>query len=184
VRDVLSRPQLVVMGRVTYQALSAISMQATDEISSRMGDLPKVVVSNTLDEPLAWRNTRIVRGDLAAGVGTLKRESEVPLRTIGSLALVSSMLKLGLVDMLRLTIFPLILGPDGREPFSAGYPRAGLDLADVRTLDSRLVMVEYRILETGRHADHNAGHHGPRGRRHWPGLHGHDALLRHGDTAG
>jgi dihydrofolate reductase len=61
VRDVLSRPQLMVMGRVTYQALSAISMQATDEISSRMGDLPKAVVSNTLAEPLAWRNTRVVR---------------------------------------------------------------------------------------------------------------------------
>jgi dihydrofolate reductase len=184
VRDVLSRPQLVVMGRVTYLAMSAISMPATDEISSRMGDLPKAVVSNTLAEPLAWRNTRIVRGDLAAGIGALKRESDVPLRTIGSLALVSSMLKLGLVDVLRLTIFPLTLGPDGREPFSAGYPRAGLDLADVRMLDSRLVMLEYRILETGRHADHEAGQHGPGDRRHRPGLHGHDALLRHGDTAG
>jgi dihydrofolate reductase len=144
VRDVLSRPQLVVMGRVTYQALSAISLAATDEISTRMSDLPKAVVSNTLPEPLAWRNSRVVRGDVADGIRALKRDSAVPLRTIGSMALVNSLMKLGLVDLLRITIFPLTLGPDGREPIYAGYRRAGLELADVRVLDSRLVMLEYR----------------------------------------
>jgi len=58
VSDALGQPQLVVMGRVTYQALAAISSPATDEVSTRMTELPKVVVSNTLAEPLAWANTR------------------------------------------------------------------------------------------------------------------------------
>ena len=144
VRDVLNRPHLILMGRVTYEALAAISMSAADEIASRMNALPKAVVSNTLAEPLAWPNTRLVRGDLGTGIRALKRESDVPLRTIGSLKLVGSLIRLGLVDLLRLTIFPLALGADGREPIFAGWPSAEFELAGVRTLDARLVRLEYR----------------------------------------
>lgn len=144
VRDTLARPQLVVMGRVTYEAMAAMSMAATDEVSVRMGELPKAVVSRTLAEPLAWPNTRLVGGDLDAGIRALKADSPDPLRTIGSMALVNAMMKLGLVDLLRITIFPLTLGPDGREPIYAGYARAGYDLVEARVLDSRLVMLEYR----------------------------------------
>ena len=144
VRDALSMPQLVVMGRVTYEAMSAISMRAADEVGARMSDLPKAVVSNTLAEPLAWPNTRLVRGELSASIRALKRESDVPLRTIGSVTLVNSLMRLGLVDLFRVMIFPLTLGADGREPIYAGYARAGLELANVQVLDSRLVVLEYR----------------------------------------
>jgi dihydrofolate reductase len=61
----LDQPQLIVMGRVTYEAMAELSSSATDEVSTRMNELPKVVLSNTLQEPLAWGNTRLVRGDLA-----------------------------------------------------------------------------------------------------------------------
>jgi riboflavin biosynthesis pyrimidine reductase len=57
---------------------------------------------------------------------------------------VKSLLHLGLVDRLRITIFPLLLGDAGREPIYVGYPRASLELIDTKVLDSRLVMVEYR----------------------------------------
>jgi dihydrofolate reductase len=144
VREVLDQPQLVVMGRATYQAMAAISMPATDAISVRMNELPKAVVSNSLAEPLEWPNTRLVRGDLGTAVTALKLESPEPLRTIGSMALVSSMIRAGLVDLLRVTIFPLTLGTDGREPAYARFPRAGFELASSKVLDSRLVMLEYR----------------------------------------
>jgi dihydrofolate reductase len=144
VSDALGQPHLVVMGRVTYQALAAISSSATDEASTRMNDLPKAVVSNTLAEPLAWANTRLIRGDLGEQIGTLKRHSPVPLRSIGSITLVGGMMRLGLVDRLRVAVFPLILGDAGREPAFAGHRRAGLDLVSARVLDSRLVMLEYR----------------------------------------
>jgi len=144
VRDVLAEPQVIVMGRVTYQAMAAISSQAADDVSAAMNMMPKVVVSNSLAEPLEWFNTRLVRGDLSAAIAVLKRESSDPLRTIGSLRLVSSLIRLGLVDMLRVTIFPLTLGGDGREPAFAAFPRAGFDLAGSRVLDSRLVMLDYR----------------------------------------
>ncbi|MBE3014920.1 dihydrofolate reductase family protein [Microbispora sp. NEAU-D428] len=144
IREATEQPQLMLMGRVTYEALAAISSTATDEASTRMNDLPKAVYSNTLREPLAWRNTRLVRGDLAERVRALKRESDVPLRSIGSLTLVGSLVELGLVDRLRVMVFPLTLGGDGREPAYAGYPRTGLELAGTRVIDSRIVLLEYR----------------------------------------
>jgi len=53
-------------------------------------------------------------------------------------------MRLGLVDLLRVTVFPLTLGPDGREPIYAGYPRASLELTGTRVLDGRVVMLDYR----------------------------------------
>lgn len=144
VSDALGQPQLVVMGRITYQALAAISSPATDEVGMRMSELDKAVVSNTLAEPLAWANTRLIRGELGQAIGDLKRQSAVPLRSIGSLTLVRDMLRLGLVDRLRVAIFPLILGDAGREPAFAGHQRAGLELAGTTVLDSRVVLLEYR----------------------------------------
>jgi dihydrofolate reductase len=143
VRTELDRPQVIVMGRVTYQALSPMAATA-DEASARTNDLPKVVYSNTLQEPLTWSNTRLLRGDLAEAIGSLKRQPGDPLRSMGSLTLVRSMMELGLVDRLRLVVFPLILGDAGREPFLAGYPKTSLELTETRVLDSRLVVMEYR----------------------------------------
>jgi dihydrofolate reductase len=144
VGEVLQQPQLLLMGRVTYEVLSHISASATDEASTRMSDLPKAVVSNTLSEPLAWTNTSLVRGELSSAVQALKRHSADPIRSIGSLSLVRSMLELGLVDRLRIMIFPLTLGDAGREFAYAGHPRAGLELVAATVLDRRLVLLEYR----------------------------------------
>jgi dihydrofolate reductase len=144
VRTALDQPQVLVMGRVTYEALAGFSASATDEVSVKMSDLPKLVFSSTLQEPLAWRNTTLVKGDLAEEVCSLKQQAEDPLRSIGSLALVRNMMQLGLIDRLRLMIFPLILGSDGREPIFADYSRTGLELIDSKVLDSRLILLEYR----------------------------------------
>jgi dihydrofolate reductase len=118
VREHLEQPQVIVMGRVTYEEMAKL----------RRG------------RP----TTRLLRGDLAEQVRALKRQSADPLRSIGSLTLVRSLLHLGLVDRLRLTIFPLLLGDAGREPFYPGHPRSSLELIGTRVLDSRVVMLEYR----------------------------------------
>jgi dihydrofolate reductase len=140
----LSQPHLDVMGRVTYDALAAVSAASADPVSTRMTAQAKAVVSNTLREPLTWPNTRLIDGDVGAAITSLKRESDVPLRTVGSLTLVRSLFGLKLVDRLRLAVFPLVLGPDGREPAFAGYQRMGLDLVASTVLDGRTVLLEYR----------------------------------------
>jgi dihydrofolate reductase len=136
----LGQPHLDVMGRVTYEALAAVAAGSDDPMTTQ----PKVVVSSTLREPLTWANTRLISGDAGPAIGSLKRESEVPLRTVGSLTLVRSLFGLGLVDRLRLAVFPLVLGPDGREPAFGGYQRMGLDLVASTVLDGRIVLLEYR----------------------------------------
>lgn len=149
VGDHLNQPQIIIMGRVTYQALAGLSASANDEASVRMSSLPKLVFSSTLEEPLVWRNTRLVRGDIAEEITTLKSENGDPLRSFGSLTLVKRMMQLGLVDRLRLMVFPLTLGDIGREPIYAGYPQTGLELIHTQVLDSRLVLLEYRPVPGG-----------------------------------
>ncbi len=65
VREHLAPPQLIILGRVTYEALAQFAPSATDEISVRMNALPKLVFSNSLADPLAWKNTRLVKRPIA-----------------------------------------------------------------------------------------------------------------------
>jgi hypothetical protein len=62
VREHLDERQVILMGRVTYEALARFAVSATDEVSARMRALPKLVYSNTLREPLAWNNTQLIKG--------------------------------------------------------------------------------------------------------------------------
>ncbi len=144
ISDHLSQPQVIIMGRVTYEMLAGFSASATDENSVRTSHLPKLVFSRTLKEPLAWKNTRLLRGTVADEINALKQQPGDPLRSFGSLSLVKSMIQLGLVDRLRLMVFPLILGTAGREPIFVGYPQGGLELINTKVLDSRLILLEYR----------------------------------------
>jgi len=144
VRRHLAQPQVILMGRVTYQALAQFSATADDEVSLRMSELPKLVASSTLKEPLPWKNTRLLTGDAADGIALLKCQPGDPLRSIGSLSLIKNLFQRGLVDRLRLMVFPLILGAAGREPVFEAYPLAHLELVETKILDSRLLLLEYR----------------------------------------
>ena len=140
----LQHPQLLIMGRITYEALAQFSPAATDETSRRMNELPKLVFSSKLKEPLTWKNTRLLQGSLADEIKKLKKQPGDPLRSIGSVRLVRSLIQLRLVDRLRLMFFPVILGDAGREPIFASYSRTALQLLATKVLDSRLVCLEYQ----------------------------------------
>ena len=133
----LAAPQLVIMGRRTYEALAGYP----DE--SGMTKLDTVVFSRTLQQA-AWPSTRICGEDLVDGIRKMKAGSAVPLRTIGSVSMARQLLGAGLVDRLRLMIFPLIAGDAGRDPFFAGMASADLELAGHRVLDGRVLLLEYR----------------------------------------
>ena len=143
VREHLDERQVILMGRVTYEALARFAVSATDEVSVRMSTLPKLVCSNTLYEPLAWNNTRLIKGNVGDAITALKQQDGDPLRCIGSIRLVKSLVQLGLIDRLRLMVFPLILGETGKEPIYADYPRVPLELVGTKVLDSRLIVLEY-----------------------------------------
>lgn len=140
----LAVPQVLMMGRVTYEMMSAIVRDQPVEGVDRMNELPKVVFSGTLEEPLEWNNSRVVGGDLVEEVRSLKSEGDAPLVTMGSLSVVKNLMRAGLVDRLRLLVFPQVLGETGREPLFAGLPDIDLELISTGVLDGRVVTLEYR----------------------------------------
>jgi dihydrofolate reductase len=139
----LAEPQILIMGRVTYEALAEFAPRAGDPISMRMTELPKVVFSSGLQEPLTWKNARLSRAPAADEIRALKSQQGERLRSLGSIRLVNSLMGLGLVDRLRLMVFPLVLGSEGREPVFAALARTPLKLVATQTLDARLVLLEY-----------------------------------------
>jgi dihydrofolate reductase len=140
----LAQPQMIVMGRVTYEAFAQFAASATDEVSTRMRETPKVVFSSTLKQPLIWKNTRLNSGIAVEEIAALKQQDGDPLRSFGSIHLVRSMFKAGLIDRLRLMVFPVILGDRGREPIYADLSQAALELIQTTVLDDRVVLLEYR----------------------------------------
>jgi dihydrofolate reductase len=143
----LDRPQLVVLGRRTYEALAGLPEEARDDSWQRMTELSKVVFSATL-ATASWPNTRVCRDDLVTEIGRLKGAGDVPLRTMGSLSVARQLVDAGLVDRLRLMTFPLLAGTSGREALFADVTPADLELTDHQVLDGRVLLIEYR--PTGR----------------------------------
>lgn len=143
VLDELAKPQRLVLGRTTYELLWEPAQRSTDEPSRRMNELPKRVFSTTLEEPLARSNATLATSSLRDEIQGLKQQPGDPMRMIGSLSLVKSLLQLGLVDRLRLVVFPLVLGNTGREPLFARLPDIHLELLESTVLDARLLVLEY-----------------------------------------
>jgi dihydrofolate reductase len=138
------------MGAKTYRVMSSFAAgetpPGTDEEAS-VGELTrasKVVFSASLEEPLTWANTVLVRGDAAEAVRGMKEEGSGVLSTIGSLSLCRSLLRAGLVDRFRVVMFPVITGATGSERIYDGYPDVALEMIGSRTFDASIQLVEYR----------------------------------------
>ena len=132
----------ILMGATTYRLMSGMAEEEPEAIA-QLGEMPKIVFSSTLSPPLGWANSDLVSGDAVAAVRDLKQRHPLPMRTLGSLALGRSLLAAGLVDRLRLVVFPVINGATGRERLFDGYPDVRLDLLEARTFDGRLQLLDY-----------------------------------------
>jgi dihydrofolate reductase len=103
-----------------------------------------VVFSASLEEPLTWANSTLVRDDAVETVRAMKEGGSGLLSTIGSISLCRSLLQAELVDRFRVVMFPVITGATGSERIYDGYPDVALDMIDSRTFDRRIQLVEYR----------------------------------------
>ena len=138
------RDYTVLMGATTYRLMSGFAAMSDDDSLGQLTGMSKVVFSSTLEEPLAWANTRLVTTDPVETVRALKARDDTPgLRTLGSLTLCRSLLEAGLVDRFRVVAFPVITGSTGRERIYDGYPDVGLEMVGSRTFDGRLQLLEY-----------------------------------------
>ena len=132
----------VLMGATTYRLMSGMADEEPEAIAA-LGKMPKVVFSSSLTAPLDWANSELVAGDAAEAVRMMKQDGPLPLRTLGSLSLGRSLLVAGLVDRLRLVVFPVINGATGRDRLFDGYPDVRLELVESRTFDGRLQLLDY-----------------------------------------
>jgi dihydrofolate reductase len=142
--------QRMVFGANTYRAHMQMLASGVEESEmgdpwvARMRNLPAFVVSSTLEEPLDWPDATVVRGDAVDLVARLKEESEVPLRSHGSLSLNRALMAAGLVDRVQVTLFPVINGQTGEDPIFRGAPDFDLELIESRTLDGHTQELIYR----------------------------------------
>jgi dihydrofolate reductase len=102
------------------------------------------MVSSTLEGPLDWEDATVVSGDAVDVVARLKEESEVPLRSHGSLSMNRALMAAGLVDRVQVTIFPVITGLNGSDAIFQGAADFDLELVESRTLDSNIQELTYR----------------------------------------
>jgi dihydrofolate reductase len=115
-----------------------------DPVNATMRSMPTTVVSTTLQGPLDWPDVTLESADAVDVVARLKRESEMPLRSHGSLSLNRSLMAAGLVDRIQLTVFPVISGQTGIDPVFAGAADFDLELIESRTLDGHTQELIYR----------------------------------------
>jgi dihydrofolate reductase len=141
--------QRMVFGANTYRAFAQMLASGVDDALhdpwvARMRRLPATVVSTTLEEPLDWPDATVVHGDALDVIARLKRESDVPLRSHGSLSMNRALMAAGLVDRVQVTIFPVITGQTGDDPIFQGAADFDLELIESRILDDHIQELVYR----------------------------------------
>ena len=142
--------QRMVFGANTYRAFAQMLASSTEESDvrdpwvTRMVNLPAIVVSTTLEEPIDWPDATVANGDAVDVVARLKEESDVPLRSHGSLSMNRALMAAGLVDRVQVTLFPVITGENGSDAIFEGAADFDLELIESRTLDGDILELTYR----------------------------------------
>ena len=133
----------LLLGRRTYEIFANYWPRAPEEIpfTSLLNRVAKYVASRSLTGPLAWRGSTLLTGDLAESITAVKeRHDEV--HVIGSLDLVQSLLRFGLVDRLDLWLYPLVLG-SGKQVFGGGTVPTALRLTESVTYPNGTLQLTY-----------------------------------------
>jgi dihydrofolate reductase len=141
--DQLREVGTVLYGRATYEGMADYWSKATGQTAEMMNAVPKIVFSRTL-KAADWNNTRLVSGDAADEVATLKKGTGKDLFVFGSAKLSDSLLRRGLFDELRICMAPVVLR-NGTPLFKAGGPRQDMTLLESRALKSGGVILRYGI---------------------------------------
>jgi dihydrofolate reductase len=140
----------LVLGATTFRELVGLlgpehgEVADVDPVNERIRSLPTIVVSSTLQGPFDWPDATVTGGEAVDVVTRLKAESDVPLRSHGSLSLNRALMAAGLVDRLQLTVFPVITGTTGTAPVFEDAADFDLELLESRTLDGRTQELTYR----------------------------------------
>jgi dihydrofolate reductase len=108
-----------------------------------MNNTPKFVVSKTLEEPLEWTNSTLIKGDVAEEISRLKQQPGKDISITGSPTLVRSLLQGDLLDELRLMVHPIVVG-SGKRLFEDGSDQKALELVDSKTFGTGVLYLTYQ----------------------------------------
>ena len=142
--DELFQAGAILLGRVTYEIFAAFWPTAPkdDGFADRMNDIPKYVVSKTL-ETASWRNTQIIGDDPAEAITDLKRAPGGDIFLYGSGELLNSLIARDVIDEYRIMVFPVLLG-SGKRLFKDASDTSHLGLVETRTFESGVILLTYR----------------------------------------
>ena len=129
----------LLLGRRTYEGFAAAWPEREGEFADKFNEMPKYVVSSTLDDP-PWTNTTVLSGDPAEAVSKLKGEADGEIVVHGSAQLVEALVEAGLVDEIRLMVFPVVLGT-GKRLFGETSDAKKLRLTRSQAVGSDGVMI-------------------------------------------
>lgn len=136
----------LLLGRRTYDLFAAFWPNQPDDFAGTMNGIPKFVASRTLEEPLKWENSTLLKGDAAKAVATLKEQSGGNLLVIGSGDFAQTLMQNGLVDEYQLMVHPVVLG-SGARLFREETPRIALRLTDSKTTGTGALILTYQPAE-------------------------------------
>ena len=140
--DELSASDALLLGRVTYEGFVAAWPHMTEqagEYADMMNGYPKYVVSKTLEEPLEWNNSTLIKGNVAEEVSRLKRQPGKDILIFVSGDLVNTLMRHDLIDEYRLMLFPVAVG-SGKRLFRDGSDTKALRLVETKTFGSGVVL--------------------------------------------
>jgi dihydrofolate reductase len=129
----------LLLGRVTYEGFAAAWPSRSGDFADKFNNMPKYVVSTTLEDP-EWNNSTVISGDVAEAVAALKRDVDDDILVNGSVRLVQTLMEHGLVDELRLMVFPLVVGA-GKRLFGETSDAVTLRLVDSRPAGEILILI-------------------------------------------
>ncbi len=138
------RLDALLLGRRSDAWFGSRWVPRTDEWANALNAVPKYVVSTTLESP-AWTNATVLRGDPVMEVAKLKQEIDGSIVVYASYQLGRLLLDEGLVDEIRLFVFPVVLGA-GERIFSETNDRTPVRLLETRTIGDSLVYVRYEVV--------------------------------------
>jgi dihydrofolate reductase len=135
----------LLLGRRTYEEFAAFWPDAAasgNPMAEQMNATPKLVASTTLDS-VEWQNSTLIKGDVGDELRRLKQEDGRNLQITGSITLVQSLLRQGLLDELALLVLPVVVG-QGRRLFEDTHGQIALTLAESRTLSTGVLSLSYQ----------------------------------------
>jgi dihydrofolate reductase len=136
----------LLLGRVTYQGFAEAWPSRSGDFADKFNNMPKYVVSTTLEEA-EWNNSTLITEDVGQAVGELKRQPGGDILVNGSAQLVRALIENDLVDEYRLMVFPVVLGR-GKRLFPGDAGKAlGLKLADSKPAGECLILIYEPVRE-------------------------------------